>query len=221
MTAYAPKFLMQNQTTNGGQSATSGGTSGGTLGGMHTANAQPQGNNTQSNTTAQAYLRTRVMTAPPEELRMMLLDGSAKFARQAREALDRKDFEGQYLGTTNCRNIVFELMTTIREEPNPELASQVKSLYAYIYKLLTEASLERDGGKYDKVIELLDYERDTWAMAIKQLVVERASGSTPSSMAPASATSSAQASAAPAVLPFSAPAATNLATSRAPLSIQG
>ncbi len=122
---------------------------------------------------AQAYLKTRVLTASPEELRMMLLEGACKFARQARESLGKKDFEGLFNGTTNCRNIVFELMTTIRDEVNEELAANVRALYAFIYRLLTEASFEKDAVKYDKAIELLDYERETWALLMKQTVAER------------------------------------------------
>ena len=34
------------------------------------------------------YLRTRVLTASPEELRLMLLDGALKYAMQAREGLE-------------------------------------------------------------------------------------------------------------------------------------
>lgn len=128
---------------------------------------------------AQAYLKTRVLTASPEELRMMLLDGACKFVRQARECLTKKDFEGVYTGTTNCRNIVFELMTTIREDVNQELAANVRALYAFIYRLLTEASFEKDGAKYDKVIELLDYERETWSMLMKKFAAERAVGGQP------------------------------------------
>lgn len=132
--------------------------------------------NGQAAQQAQAYLKTRVLTASPEELRMMLLDGACKFARQARESLTKKDFEGVFNGTTNCRNIVFELMTTIREDVNQELASNVRSLYAFMYRLLTEASFEKDGVKYDKVIELLDFERETWAMLMKKMASERTAG---------------------------------------------
>jgi flagellar protein FliS len=136
-----------------------------------TANAYAQNGPAAQN--AQAYLRTRVLTASPEELRMMLLDGAAKFARQARESLARRDFEGQYTGTNNCRNIVFELMTTIREDVDPDLATNVKALYAFLYKTITEASFEKDLAKYDKIIELLDYERETWAMLMKQVATQK------------------------------------------------
>lgn len=161
-------------------------------------------NSGQAAQQAQAYLKTRVLTASPEELRMMLLEGACKFVRQARESLDKKDFEGVYNGTTNCRNIVFELMTTIRDEVNQELASNVRALYAFIYRLLTEASFEKDAAKYDKAIELLDYERETWALLMKKSVAER-NGAAPA--------------AAPAVLPEGV-SAKPAGASRMPISVQ-
>ena len=42
------------------------------------------------------YLKTKVLTASPAELRLLLLDGSIRFAEQARMGLVNKDFEQSY-----------------------------------------------------------------------------------------------------------------------------
>ncbi len=128
---------------------------------------------TAAASTANAYLRTRVMTASREELRLLLLEGAIKFARQAREGLIGRNFEQVFSGTDNARNIVMELITTIRSEPNPELADQVRALYTYMYVRLTEASFEKDLAKFDEVLKLLDYERETWIMLMDKLAAER------------------------------------------------
>lgn len=128
---------------------------------------------TAAASTANAYLRTRVMTASREELRLLLLEGAIKFARQAREGLIAKNFEQVFNGTDNARNIVMELITTIRSEPNPELADQVRALYTFMYVRLTEASFEKDLAKFDEVLGLLDYERETWIMLMNKLAAER------------------------------------------------
>ncbi len=128
---------------------------------------------TAAASTANAYLRTRVMTASREELRLLLLEGAIKFARQAHEGLIAKNFEQVFSGTDNARNIVMELITTIRSEPNPELADQVRALYTYMYVRLTEASFEKDLAKFDEVLKLLDYERETWIMLMDKLAAER------------------------------------------------
>lgn len=143
---------------------------------------------------ANAYLRTKVLTASPEELRLMLLDGAIKFARQGRDGMARKDFEAQYNGISQCRDIVFELLTTIKGDIDPELAANVKGLYTFLYTHLTEASFEKSVEKLDKVIELLEFERETWVMLMQKLADERgktggaaAAGMVPSGPVPAGA----------------------------------
>ncbi len=122
---------------------------------------------------ANAYLRTRVLTASPEELRLMLLDGAIKFARQGREGMAAQNHEATYLGISQCRNIVFELLTTIREDVAPELAQNVKALYTFLYSQLIDAHHDRNLEKLDKVIELLEYERETWVLLMQKLAEER------------------------------------------------
>lgn len=123
---------------------------------------------------ASAYLRTKVLTASPEELRLMLLEGAIKFLRQGREGLATKDFEAAFNGITRCRNIVLELLNTARPDPDRELYARVSALYTFMYTHLVDAGFEKDVNKCDKVIELLEYERETWVMAMSKLVEERA-----------------------------------------------
>jgi flagellar secretion chaperone FliS len=120
-----------------------------------------------------AYLRTKVLTASPEQLRLMLLDGALKFARQGREGLTSKNYEASYTGISQCRDIVLELMTTMKPEVDPELCGRLRSLYTFMYTQLVEASMGRNLEKLDSVIALLEYERETWTLLIEQLAAER------------------------------------------------
>lgn len=124
-----------------------------------------------------AYLKTRVLTASPAELRQLLLDGAVRFARQAREGLEKKDWEKSYEGFTSCRNIVMELISSMKPEVEPELCARLSSLYTFIYSELMYASHERDIARLDKAIELLEYERETWSLLLERLASERAAGS--------------------------------------------
>lgn len=124
--------------------------------------------------TTNAYLRTRVLTASPEELRLLLLEGALRFANQAKAGLEAQDFEGAHAGFRQCRDIVLELLTTVKPEPDPELAERVRSLYTFMYSELVTASFEKDINKLGKIIELLEYEHETWVMLMDQLAKERA-----------------------------------------------
>lgn len=123
---------------------------------------------------ANAYLRTKVLTASREELRLMLLDGAIKFALQGREGLSARNYEASYNGISQCRNIVLELLTTIKPEFDPELCDRVKAIYTFLYTELVEASLQKSVEKLDGVIKILQYERETWAMLMSKVASEKA-----------------------------------------------
>jgi flagellar secretion chaperone FliS len=125
---------------------------------------------------ANAYLRTKVLTASPEELRLLLLDGAIKFARQGREGLAARNYEASYNGISQARDIVMELLTSIRPEHDPELCERVKSVYAFMYTELVSASMEKSVTKIDAVIKLLEFERETWALLMDKLAADRGAG---------------------------------------------
>jgi flagellar protein FliS len=133
--------------------------------------------------TPNAYLRTRVLTAKPEELRLLLLDGAVKFARQGRDGLARRDYEASYNGLSQCRNILVELLTTIREDVDPDLAGKIKALYTFLYTELVNASMEKNVPRADKVIELLEFERQTWVMLMQKLAEEKGAAGSEATMA--------------------------------------
>ncbi|HHN78798.1 MAG TPA: hypothetical protein ENK11_09035 [Phycisphaerales bacterium] len=63
-------------------------------------------------------------------------------------------------------------MNGIRPEHDPELTGKVRALYLFIYKELFESSFEKDIARLDKVIELLEYERETWVLLMQKLAEE-------------------------------------------------
>jgi flagellar protein FliS len=92
---------------------------------------------------ANAYLATKVMTATPTELRLMLLDGAVRFCRQGRDGLAARDFEASFNGFTRCRAIIIELLTTMKPDPNdPGLVERLRALYTYMISRLVTASRE-------------------------------------------------------------------------------
>ena len=118
------------------------------------------------------YLKTRVMTASPEELRLMLYDGAIKFCRQARPALEAQNFEVSYEQIARAQRVVLELSTSLKPDIAPELCDKLAGLYTYIYKLLIAANTEHQMDKLDEAIGLLEYERSTWVMLMDKLKAE-------------------------------------------------
>ena len=123
---------------------------------------------------AQNYLRTRVFTATPEQLQMMLYDGAIRFAEQARPALEKKDWETSYNMISRAQRIITELTCTLKRDLLPELCDRLGALYNYIYRKLVEANVEHKVEALDEALKILRYQRETWAMMMDQLGKQKA-----------------------------------------------
>ena len=108
-----------------------------------------------------AYLRTKVMTAKPAELRLMLIDGAIRFTEQARRGYETRDYEVAYNGTSRAQAILLELVSSLRPEFAPELCKNVAAVYTFLYTSLVKASSTRDITAVDDVLRILRYERET------------------------------------------------------------
>jgi flagellar protein FliS len=118
---------------------------------------------------AQQYLRTRVMTATPEQLQMMLYDGAVRFCEQAKAGLEKKNLEQLCTGVTKAQKIISELLCTMKSDQQPELCAKLAAIYRYVYKRLIEAGMDHNMASLDESIELLKFQRETWAMVLSQI----------------------------------------------------
>lgn len=125
------------------------------------------------NEQANAYLRNRVMTAKPEELRLMLIEGAIRFATVARDGLLNADYEAVYEGATQCQAILLELINSLDSSQAPELCNRLAGLYTFIYNRTVDAGHQRDPKMFNEAIELLKYERETWIMLMQHLTESR------------------------------------------------
>ncbi len=121
---------------------------------------------------ANPYLRTKVMTASPEELRLMLYEGAIKFCRQGRDAMAKQDFEAGYNSLMRAQKIVLELSTSLDHAAAPDLCTRLGALYTYIYKLLVDANMSHETTTLDEALELLEYEAETWKLLMQRLAEE-------------------------------------------------
>ena len=123
---------------------------------------------------AQNYLRTRVLTATPEQLQMMLYDGAIRFGEQARLALEKKNFEESYNNISRVQKIITELSCTLKHDVAPDLCGKLAALYNYAYKKLIEANVSHNMASLIEAMDVLRFQRDTWAMLLDQMGKKKA-----------------------------------------------
>src|SRR4051812_45042062 len=133
----------------------------------------------------QNYLRTRVLTATPEQLQLMLFDGAVRFAEQARLGLQQKNWEQSYNNISRCQKIIAELTGSLRHEMDPDLCGKLASLYTFAYKRLIVANVEHEIEALDEALEVLKFQRETWAMLMDKLGKDKAGKAAQSINAPA------------------------------------
>lgn len=118
---------------------------------------------------AQNYLRTKVLTATAEQLQMMLFDGAISSCEQARVALSEKNYERSFRSLTKAQAIVNQLICALKPEVLPDLCEKLKGLYTFAYKQLVDANLNHKLESLDEALNVLKYQRETWAMLMQQL----------------------------------------------------
>ena len=124
-------------------------------------------------TNSNAYLETKVLTASPEQLQLMLYDGAVRFCEQAKAAIGIGEVENSYLLITKAEKIVMELQGSMRDEIAPETCANMRRLYLFCYDRLVTANLKKDLKALDEAIDVLRDLRQTWLMLIEKLHEEQ------------------------------------------------
>jgi flagellar protein FliS len=123
---------------------------------------------------ANIYLRTKVLTATPEQLQMMLYDGALRFCEQARAALVEKQWDQSYALISRVQKILMEMSCSLKHDIYPELCGKLASLYNYAYRKLIEANIHHKIEALDNAMNVLRYQRETWALLLQQLGQQKA-----------------------------------------------
>lgn len=106
------------------------------------------------------YNNSRILTASPAELTLMLYDGSIRFCNIAADAVERKDIAKAHANITKVENIIDYLRKTLDMEY--PVAQDFERMYVYLEKRLVEANLKKDKEILEEVNEHLHAIRDTW-----------------------------------------------------------
>jgi flagellar protein FliS len=126
---------------------------------MHTLNMSAQ--NSQ-------YLESKVLTAPPHRLHLMLIEGAIRFGRQAEELLRQGETLAAARPLLRVVDIVGEMLAAVRERKT-DINKKLTELYWYLFRRVSEAKLNSDSEKLAEALSLLEFERQTWLAVCERL----------------------------------------------------
>ncbi len=109
---------------------------------------------------ASAYQDSKILTASPAELTLMLYEGAIKFGNLARMAIEKKDYSKANANIIKAERIITELRTTLKHEYS--VAKSFEEVYEYIYSRLIEANIKKDTQVLEEAIGYIREMRDTW-----------------------------------------------------------
>ena len=106
------------------------------------------------------YQNSRILTASPAELTLMLYDGAIKFGNIAIMGMKQKDIEKAHVNLKKVQRIVAEFRATL--DMKYPVAQDFDRIYIYLEQRMVEANLAKDPEIMEEVVKHLRSMRDTW-----------------------------------------------------------
>jgi flagellar protein FliS len=123
---------------------------------------------------ATEYAESKILTATPHQLHLMVIDGAIRHAAAAEAALLSRDFaraEAQFARSNEC---VAELIAGLDSSRQPELVDRLKSVFVFVQRTLAEADRRRDARLIPDALAVLRLHRQTWLALGEKLAQEAA-----------------------------------------------
>ena len=119
------------------------------------------------------YNNSKVLTASPAELTLMLYEGAIKFCNIAIVAVEQKDIEKAHNHIIKVERIIDYFRQTL--DMSYPVAEDFERVYAYLSQRLVEANIKKDKEILEEVNEHLRSMRDTWKEVMR---INREKGAT-------------------------------------------
>lgn len=112
-----------------------------------------------------SYQNSKVLTATPAELTLMLYEGAIKFANKAIMAIEKNDVQAAHTNIMKTQHIIEEFRATLNFKY--PVAKEFDKVYEYILRRLVEANISKDKDILEECLEHLRTMRDTWKEVMK------------------------------------------------------
>ena len=106
------------------------------------------------------YNNSKILTASPAELTLMLYEGAIKFCNIAIVAVENKDIEKAHVNIQKIERIIDYFRQTL--DMKYPVAEDFERVYSYLSARLIEANLKKDKEILEEINGHLRSMRDTW-----------------------------------------------------------
>ena len=106
------------------------------------------------------YNNSKILTASPAELTLMLYDGAIKFCNIAIRGIEENDIQKAHTNIVKVENIISEFQATLNHKY--PVAKDFDEVYKYLKERLLEANVKKDKEILEEVLDHLRGMRDTW-----------------------------------------------------------
>lgn len=106
------------------------------------------------------YNNSKILTASPAELTLMLYEGAIKFCNIAIMGIEQGDIQKAHNNIVKVQKIVEEFRATL--DMKYEVARDFDRVYVYLQKRLVDANMKKDKEIVEEVAGHLREMRNTW-----------------------------------------------------------
>lgn len=117
-----------------------------------------------------AYNNSKIQTATPAELTLLLYEGAIKFTNIAIVAMEKNDVQKTHDNIMKTEKIIEEFQATL--DHKYPVAKVFEAVYSYLLKRLFDANIRKDPEILEEVLRHLRTMRDTW----KEVMAKTANG---------------------------------------------
>lgn len=111
------------------------------------------------------YNNSKVLTASPAELTLMLYDGAIKFCNIAELSVEKNDIPRAHENIRKVQNIIGYLHSIL--DMKYEVSKDFDNIYSYLERRLVEANVKKDKEILEEINTHLHSIRDNWKEVMK------------------------------------------------------
>ena len=115
-----------------------------------------------------AYKQQEIGTANRGKIVIMLFSGAVTFLSKAKLAMEKKDYENKGKYIIKAMNILDELNISLDMEKGQDIAKNLKSIYLFLDRYLSQANIENDPEKIDRAIAIIEKIKSAFEEALEK-----------------------------------------------------